>query len=61
MHCFLKVLTTFSLRKKCPYLELFLSEFSRIRTRITRNKDIFYAVFYKETRKIVSAIVTKER
>ena len=32
------------MREKCPYLELFKSVFCRIRTRITPNTDIFYAV-----------------
>ena len=34
---------TQSLRKKCPYSELFWSVFSRIRTRITPNTDTFHA------------------
>ena len=38
-----KVLTRFFLTA-CPYWELFWSVFSRIRTRITRNTDTFYAV-----------------
>ena len=33
-----------SLRKKCPYSELFWSIFSRIRSRITPNMDTFHAV-----------------
>ena len=33
-----------SLHKKCPYSELFLTAFSRFQTRITLNKDTFYAV-----------------
>ena len=34
-----------SLREKCPYSELFWSELSRIRTRITPYLDTFYVVF----------------
>ena len=38
----------FTLREKCPYLELFWSVFSpnawEIRTRITPNTDTFHAV-----------------
>ena len=44
-----------TLRKKCPYSELFWSVFSRIRTenekireRITPNTDSFYAVLLIE-------------
>ena len=42
----------FTLCKKCPYLELFWTVISRIRTRITPNTDTFRAVeattcFYK--------------
>ena len=36
--------TTFTLREKWPYTELFSSVFSRIQTRITPNMDTFYAV-----------------
>ena len=43
-------LGSFSLREKCPYWELFWSIFSRIRTRITRNTDTFYAVSSFEIR-----------
>ena len=38
---------TSSLRKKCPYSELFWSVFSRIRTRITPNIDTFHVVHYR--------------
>ena len=51
------LLVTVTLREKCPYSELFWSAFSRIRaalsiqseygkmwTRITPNKDTFYAL-----------------
>ena len=34
------------LHEKCPYLELFWSVFSRIRTRITPNMDNFYSVSF---------------
>ena len=37
---------TTSLLEKCPYSELFWSSFSSIRTRITPNKDTFYAVLF---------------
>ena len=40
--CFRQKETT--LRKKCPYSELFWSERGKIRTRITPNTDTFYAV-----------------
>ena len=33
-----------SLRKTCPYSELFWSVFSRIQSRITPNMDTFHAV-----------------
>ena len=33
-----------SLRKKCPYSELFWSVFSRIRSKIAPNMDTFHAV-----------------
>ena len=33
-----------TLRKKCPYSELFWSERGKIQTRITPNTDTFYAV-----------------
>ena len=39
-----KKLRRSSLCKKCPYSELFWSVFSRIRTRITPNTDIFHAL-----------------
>ena len=32
------------LREKCPYSELFWSECGKMRTRITRKTDSFYAV-----------------
>ena len=35
-----------TLRKKCPYSELFWSECGKIRTRITPNKGTFYAVLF---------------
>ena len=37
---------TTSLLEKCPCSELFWSSFSSIRTRITPNKDTFYAVLF---------------
>ena len=37
---------TTSLLEKCPSSELFWSSFSSIRTRITPNKDTFYAVLF---------------
>ena len=40
----LPVVAGVSLRGKCPYLELFWSVFSRIRTRIIPNADTSYAV-----------------
>ena len=33
-----------TLREKCPYSELFWSKSKKMRTRITRNTDTFYAV-----------------
>ena len=38
-----------SLRKKCPYSELFWSVFSPIQSRITPNMDTFHAVSLLET------------
>ena len=47
----LKTMTTYTLRQKCPYSELFWSAFSRIQsecgkiwTRVTPNTDTFYAL-----------------
>ena len=37
-----------TLRKKCSYLDLFWSECGKIRTRITPDKDTFYAVLLTE-------------
>ena len=34
------------LREKCPYSELFWFECGKIRTRITRNKNIFHTVYF---------------
>ena len=42
----LQTFTGFTLRKICPYAELFWSIFSRIRTRITPNTVAFYAVSF---------------
>ena len=41
---FIKVTARPTLRKKCPYSELFWSAFFRIWTRITPNTDTFQAV-----------------
>ena len=40
--------TKISLRKKCPYSELFWSECGKMRTRITPNTDTFHAMNFTE-------------